>query len=272
MKSSYRISRLWLLPLGTGLIAAFALVFSSCQKVIQIDLNSASPKIVIEGVVTDSLGPYRVMITKSGSYFNQPFIPPVEGAFVTISDDQGIVDTLSEEQPGIYLTTKTQGIPGHSYFLKVIAENNEYLASTTMKTRVEIDSLFVQETQGPAGRKRRNVVCRFRDPAGEKNYYRVKFFDNGKTSKDNYRLYDDQYTDGELVDIRAGGATAGALDGVILMSIDKKAYDYFHTLEDIIRTNPFFGSTPANPNTNLSNGALGYFAAYTVTAGRIRVP
>ena len=47
------------------------------------------------------------------------------------------------------------------------------------------------------------------------------------------------------------------------MSIDKSTYDYYRTLADLLYTNPFFGSTPANPNTNLSNGALGYFGSYS---------
>ena len=134
-----------------------------------------------------------------------------------------------------------------------------------MKSHVDIDSLTVEENQGIGGRTHRSVICHFHDPKSEKNYYRIKFYTNGKTNSESYRLYDDQYTNGENIDIRAGGAEVGDTNVVVLMSIDKRAYDYYHTLEEILRTNPLFGSTPANPNTNLTNGALGYFAAYTVS-------
>ena len=67
-----------------------------CQKVINVDLNEAAPRIVIEGVITDRRGPYTVKISKSGSYFNQPVLPPVSGAQVTISDNSGTIDTLKE--------------------------------------------------------------------------------------------------------------------------------------------------------------------------------
>ena len=54
-----------------------------------------------------------------------------------------------------------------------------------------------------------------------------------------------------------------------LLSLDKQTYGYYRTLEDLLYTNPFFGSTPANPNNNLSNGALGYFGAYAVSSRTI---
>jgi hypothetical protein len=271
MKTTFRNPAKAIIYLRMGCISLLILWISSCQKIVQIDLNSSDPKLVIEGVVTDSAGPYHVILTKSGSYFDQPVLPPVSGALVTISDDNGLVDTLVETQAGIYLTSKIMGQPGHNYALKVISESKEYDASSTMLSHVAIDSLKVEESIGFGGRKNKNVICYFQDPKGEKNYYRLKFYDNGKTNSQNYRLYDDQYTDGEKIGMRAGGAEEGDTDVVVLMSIDKKAYDYFHTLEDILQTNPFFGSTPANPNTNVSNGALGYFAAYAYSVKSIVV-
>jgi len=44
------------------------IIFPGCQKVINVDLNVAAPKIVIEGLITDRRGPYSVSITKSGRY------------------------------------------------------------------------------------------------------------------------------------------------------------------------------------------------------------
>ena len=230
MKIAFQLSSKERLPLVMVAITIVFILVISCQKIVQIDLNSSSPKLVIEGVITDSAGPFRVMLTKSGSYFNQPVLPPVSGAFITISDDQGVLDTLREEQPGIYSTSKINGIPGHSYSLRVIAENNEYNASTTMMSHVTIDSLTVEESQGFGGRLNRRLICYFNDPKGEKNYYRIKFYTNGKSNAENYRLYDDQYTDGETIGMRAGSAQIGDTDVVILESIDKKAYDYYHTL------------------------------------------
>jgi len=265
MTMSNRSFRKRRLSIGILALNAILVLFSSCQKIVNIDLNSSAPKYVIEGVITDSTGPFHVQLTRSGSYFNQPILPPVSDAVIIISDDKGNTDTLKEKQAGLYFTSKISGIPGYNYSLKVITDNNQFEASTSMKSHVNIDSLSVEKTQGTGGKLRLRVMCHFHDPANEKNYYRIKFYTNGKSNSDNYRLYDDQYTNGEKIDFRAGGVELGDTAVVELMSIDKKAFDYFHTLDEILRTNPFFGSTPANPNTNLTNGALGYFAAYAVS-------
>ena len=70
-------------------------------------------------------------------------------------------------------------------------------------------------------------------------------------------------------DLRVSSAEAGSNYRVELLSLDKQTYGYFRTLEDLLYINPLFGSTPANPNNNLSNGALGYFGAYAVSSKTI---
>jgi hypothetical protein len=266
-KMKYRES----LPKVLGIL--IAIIFAGCQKVIIIDLNEVAPQTVIEGLITDRTGPYIVKISKSGSYFNQPVLPPVSGALVIITDDARITDTLRETKPGIYQTSKTRGIPGRTYNLKVISENIEYTGSSTMHSHVNIDSLsLVRSTTHYIGLGNDSKVeinvdlhCFFRDPV-EKNFYRIKVTRNDTIRSEDYRLYDDQYTNGQETELRVTHAKAGDRDRIELYSLDMQTYGYYRTLEDLLYTNPIFGSTPANPNTNLSNGALGYFGACAVAS------
>jgi hypothetical protein len=254
------------------------LSFPGCQKVIDIDLNDASPRIVIEGVINDRRGPYRVAISKSGSYFDEPVVPTVTGANVMITDNTGIADTLKEVAPGIYLTSRTRGVSGRTYTLKVVSDNIEYTGTSTMFSRVNIDSLSLERSDDQHfdfGGNQENDInmeihCFFSDPV-EKNYYRIKVFKNDSINTRNYRLYDDQYSNGRVTELRVARAEAGASYRIELMSLDKQTYGYYRTLEDLLYINPFFGSTPANPNNNLSNDALGYFAAYAVSARSIEI-
>ncbi|MGD0755807.1 MAG: DUF4249 domain-containing protein [Bacteroidales bacterium] len=251
---------------------------SGCEKVINIDLNEAAPHIVIEGLVTDGPGPYAITISKSGSYFNQPVLPPVSGAIVIITDNTGIIDSVKESTPGIYLTSITLGIPGLTYTLKVISEGQEYDGTSTIHSHVKIDSLtLVKNTSSGFGpdedtQKRSNIEihCFFKDPP-EKNFYRIRAIKNDSINTQNYRLYDDQYTNGEEIELRVANASAGDTFKIELMSLDQATYGYYRTLSDLLHTNPIFGSTPANPNTNLSNGALGYFGACAVSFNTIIV-
>lgn len=254
-----------------SMIAIF--IFNGCQKVINFDLVETAPLLVIEGLITDSVGPYRIKLSKSGSYFNQPVLPPVSKAVVVISDNVGTVDTLKETIPGIYLTSGLQGIPGRTYNLTVLSENKRYTGSSTMMSHVSIDSLKLEKGQsqrfGFGGNgKRLEIHCFFKDPL-EKNFYRIKVFTNDSTNLANYRLFDDQYTNGEITDLQAGRVKVGDVSRIELISLDKFAYEYYRTLRDLLHSNPIFGSTPANPNTNLTNGALGYFGACAVSSKTI---
>jgi hypothetical protein len=252
------------------------IVFSGCQKVINVDLNNAAPRIVIEGLVSDRRGPYVITITKSGSYFNQPVLPAVSGAKVTITDNAGVSDTLRETDPGIYLTSKTRGIAGRTYTLKVLSENIEYQGTSTMSEHVDIDSLTLVRSDfqridfggNNPNRIRYEIHCFFSDPP-QKNFYRFKVFKNDSINTQSYRLYDDQYTNGEETELRVSGAEAGSTYRIELQSIDQATYGYYRTLADLIFSNPLFGSTPANPNTNLSNGSLGYFGTAAVSTKTI---
>jgi hypothetical protein len=53
--------------------------------------------------------------------------------------------------------------------------------------------------------------------------------------------------------------------------IDKGAYDYFYSLDQITSTNGN-SATPANPVSNISGGALGYFSAHTVRKATAVIP
>ncbi|HEX7493518.1 MAG TPA: DUF4249 domain-containing protein, partial [Bacteroidales bacterium] len=259
------------------LLLLIIFIFPGCQKVINVDLNEAAPRIVIEGVINDRRGPYTVLISKSGSYFNQPVLPLVTGAQVIITDNSGTIDTLREIDSGIYITSKIRGIPGKTYTLKVISENQEFEGSSTMFSHVNIDSLTLVKGEPQrfniGGNQNENpleIHCFFRDPL-EKNFYRIKVFRNDSINTQNYRLFDDQYTNGQITELRVTHATAGDKYRIELYSLDSKTYGYYRTLEDLIFTNPFFGSTPANPDNNLSNGALGYFGAFAVSSKTITI-
>jgi len=260
--------------LGIVLLLMISFIFIDCQKVINMNLVEAPPQLVIEGLITDSVGPYKVKISKSGSYFNQPVLPAVKGALVVISDNTGTVDTLKETQPGTYLTSKLQGVPGRTYNLMVLAEKNIYTGSSTMFNHVEIDSLKLEKAQysgfGLGGNHQNDldIHCIFKDP-NDKNFYRIKVYTNDTTNVGNYKLYDDQYTNNEKTDLQVRRAVVGDTSMVELISLDQNTYEYYRMVRDLLRSNPIFGSTPVNPNTNLTNGALGYFGACAISAKTI---
>ena len=256
-------------------LSTFAILFfSSCQQVVSIDLNKADPHIVIEGTILDRPGPFTVSITKTGTYFDQSLsFPPVSSAVVTLQDNFSNTDTLKEKTPGTYYSSTILGAVGMQYSLHVLAEGKEYTASSTMPKKVIIDSLYAMPRVGRGGESGFDIYIAFKDPPEPGNYYRLNARSSTAIPADSidgrrYRLYTDKLTNGnEMYErIRSGrNVQPGDTITVELLSIDKAAYDYFSTLRDILSSDRSPTSlSPANPNTNLSNGSLGFFAAFTI--------
>lgn len=251
-------------------ISLLLVLFSACEDVIDIDLKDVEPQIVIESSITDQLGSCMVKISKTGDYFKPSIFPMVSGATVKIMDDAGNSEILQETEAGVYTSPSLQGIPGSTYILKVNAEGKDYTAFSTMPNSLHIDSLSYEYTSTGFGMHKKDgykLHCYFKDPAGIDNYARFKVYKNKKLL-DGFFLYRDKFRDGNPIDFSDFLDEVFALNDTLrveLLSVNKATFDYLSTLANVSgKTNKGPTATPANPNTNLSNGALGYFGAFTV--------
>jgi hypothetical protein len=251
-------------------IFSFSLfTFWGCQKVINVDLNSASPAIVIVGNVNDQPGPYVVTLSQTVNFSEPNTFPPVSGAFISISDNAGNIDTLVETIPGTYRTKKIIGTPGRTYDLTVIASGQTYTSSSTMPQPVTFDTLISYQQ---IGFRDTNLYPQaiFLDPAAVTNYYRFV-----ETRNDSIvtRIFitDDQYDNGRFVNYTMRSDTSlhiGDSVRVEMQCIDNGTYQYFSTFREASgNTNV----TPYNPISNISNNALGYFSAHTSRFKAIKV-
>ena len=241
----------------------------SCQKVIDIDLNSAAPQIVIEGSISDQPGPYTVKITKTVNFSETNIFPAVSGAAVTVSDDAGNSETLAETSSGIYTGNNLQGIPGRTYYLSVTADGKNYSSASTMAYPTRIDTMVAQKSWFEP---KKFAAVLFQDSIGYKNYYRLVQIKNGVTDKSIF-IIDDRLRDGSLIPYflftRDDSVRSGDSVTVQLQGIDKGTYDYFFSLLRTIRGG---SASPTNPTSNISNKALGYFSAYAVRSKSIVAP
>ncbi|MGD1043911.1 MAG: DUF4249 domain-containing protein [Bacteroidota bacterium] len=257
-------------------------LLSGCQQVVSIDLNTANPRVVVEGNIKDQPGPYSVFLSMTGSYFDTTLVdPPISHAQVVITDDAGNRDTLKEVISGTYQSSKLMGVPGRTYTLSVIANGKDYMAVTSMPSKVYIDSLYALPRHSLGGESGYDIYVLFKDPPALGNYYRINAHSSAVIPADSidgqrYRLFTDKLTNGnEMTErIRAGrNVNPGDTITIELCSIDKASYDYFHTLSDILSSDRSPTSlSPANPNSNISGDALGYFSAYTVDTKKIIIP
>ncbi len=249
-------------------LIALTLLFSSCEKVIDLPLSSASPQIVIQGNIYDEAGPYTVTLSKSVPFDQSNVYPAVTGATVSINDDAGHSETLTETDSGTYVTSSLQGVAGRTYTLTVKAERKTYLASSTMPPAVGIDSMYVENLWGTNDKM---LTVTFMDPANIKNYYHLVEFLNGEIVKDGFYVGSDRLNEGKKVtysmysDKDEYKLDPGKKVTIWLECIDKGVYDYFRSAD----TNSNESASPANPTSNISNGALGYFNACSMRSKTI---
>ena len=86
---------------------------SSCTKVINLELEKADAKYVIEGIITNEPSTCRVLLTQTNNFNDDNSFDKVENASVTIFDSGTIVQ-LTQAAPGIYETKQINGTPGHN--------------------------------------------------------------------------------------------------------------------------------------------------------------
>lgn len=252
-----------------SVIAAGAAVFllPACEKVISVDLNESEPAVVIEGNLSWKHTSLKVNISTTGSYFDSTGAGAVEGAMVYLETHDGNRMHVKDEGKGVYRLDKVPLKAGTPYTLTAEVNGQQYTAASVLNPPVKIDSLgceYFKEARFYDGGYRMQLY--FQDPAGQENYYRVKVYKNGVlfNSASDLIVFDDGILDGKMVQVRLRGQTfsAGDTARVELLSIDKNAWEYFSTLREMASLNP--GSpAPANPVSNFSNGALGYFSAWS---------
>lgn len=243
------------------------LLLYGCEKVIDVDLNDAAPAIVIEGSLSGYPDFAKVKITKTSSYFDDSKSPTVTGANVVIADENGGRYVLQEEVDGVYTSDKIALQVNSSYKLTVETGGETYTAESTLPPPVYLDSLdYFYEDSFVFFEDGYVLQTFFTDPANIENYYRFRIFVNGEMqiNTGNFYVFNDRFTDGKRLEVDIRNVEIVPSDTVVvqLLSIDKPAYDFYTTFEDLMFNNPG-SAAPANPITNLSNGALGYFSAWT---------
>jgi hypothetical protein len=271
-------------------LVIFLIIFSgltACQKVINIDLNSPSPQLVVEANLSDQPGPCYVKLSETVNFDGITQIPAVNGAIVEISDSSsGIKEILPELKDGIYMTSTLNGIPGHRYRLKIKTDGEEYDAVSGMpfpvgflKLNITREIEYPSRFGGASGGSqtfRYRVNYEIQDPEKYVNYYRfIIYHKNRKISS--RRVISDQFHNGKVI---AGDfVLRDSIDfdpgdnvRIELQNIDKNTYNFFRTLRNGASGIGFLSASPANPISNISNNGLGYFSAFSSKEGYLTIP
>jgi len=267
--------------------AALLLTATGCETVIDLPLKTSPANVVIEANLVDDNRPAQVRLSMSVNYQQTSVYPPVTGAVVTLSDDVGGREVLREASPGQYAGTTLRGVPGRAYTLRVETGGAAYVAVSILPVVVPFDELHTEPSAYGADEGLQSTV-QYTDPAGLGNSYLFRQYRNGRLNKAIF-LQNDKYTDGKRVNQQLGQSPNGAVGGppefkeedkliagdsltVEMQNVDPGVYQYFLTVNQLMQQNPTASVTPANPTSNFSGGALGYFNAHSKRVRRIKIP
>lgn len=237
----------------------------SCTKVIELDLNDAGDKIVVDGVVSNDTANNFIKLQSSAGFYDDNTFDPITGATVTITDQNGMSYPMTESTPGIYTNPAFVGQAYTTYDLSIDANGELITATTYLPGNTPIDSIVTLEAPGGFFGEGYTAFLYWTDEVSERNYYRIRTYEN--TLKENiiYISEDNLYNGiGTGQPLFTNSYEFGDSATIELMEIDAGTYEYWFSLSQISdpQNQP---AAPGNPETNLQGNALGYFGAYNIT-------
>lgn len=266
----------------TGLFTGAVMItlFSSCQKVIDVDVKNAEEKYVVEAIVADEAGASKVLLSTTKNISESNNFPGVSGATVTITDNTGNNTIFNETTAGSYLAPSFTGVAGKIYSLDIKVNGETFTAKSTMPQKINLDTVFISN-EILFGETRKLVNLAYQDPPGKGQCYRYVQYINGKKSKPIFANNDD-YSDGKYVETKLWYLVdedenpeeeikTGDTVMLDMLCIDNVVYKYWYSVYQSATGNSQSAS-PANPVTNISGGALGYFSAHTKQTKSVVVP
>jgi hypothetical protein len=258
------------------IIIFLSLFFMSCEDVIDLSLDSAKPRLVIDASINWVKGTQGetqfIKLSLSAPYFDD-IIPEASGASVTITDSNNTAYNFIEDgATGIYVNNTFLPEIGMVYHLLINYNNETYTATETLMPVVPIEFVEQKNDGGFAGDEI-EIKAYYTDPKGIENFYLFEFTKTLSTSL-NLEVYDDEFTDGNRIFAFHSDETLMAGDELIIRNygISERYYEYLNILlqqtddqsGDPFQTQPATVRGNCINQTNPDNYPFGYFRASEV--------
>ncbi|MFC7358598.1 DUF4249 domain-containing protein [Jejudonia soesokkakensis] len=250
------------------LIFFFGIV-TSCEDVIDIDLNDSEPRLVIDAGIfhfkEQDRNRVQIKLTETAPFFGEgPQF--VRNARVTIIAEDGTQYPIEEAPSGGFYTMENFPLVENSnYRLEILHDNELYTATEQLEL---VPSLEFVEQNNEGGFTGEDIELKafFTDPEDADNFY---FFEGLSQRGSVYDTFFDEFFNGNLIfgfyfvdDLESGDSVKFKLHG-----IDEQFYNFMFTLlqQSSDQSDGPFETQPATVRgniineTNEDNFPLGYF-------------
>ena len=277
LRYTYPHCYIWL----TALILA-----SACTERIDIELDSTYARLVVEGAVTtDSMNHYVMLSITSDFFANKPS-PRVQNAVVELSFGEETLQLIeNEETPGRYETPHAfRGEVGTTYDLDISqldvnedGEEESYHASSTMAGGAELEKIELKYYPTPIV-SGYTVFMYAHHPPELRDWFGFKLVKNNDILTDSLYKYsvlsDEIFDSGYFPGLPVGflsdddprqAVHPGDTITFELNCIEESYYNFVIEAQlEIAGYYPLFSGPSSNVISNIDNGAMGIFAAYSI--------
>ena len=253
-----------------------AFTFSSCEDVIDLDLDNGKNQLVVDGFVNNDTSMQVIRLTSSAPYFSNVATPGEDGATVTLKGPNNTIYNFITDGEGNYeYNPKTLGVidsVGFEYKLEIDYKGKTYISTSVLNPVPVIDSMpYDFEPSGFGTEEGYYTQFYARDFAGRKDYYWIKPFRNGKPVYDDPTfiiLSEDATFGGDagdglvfIVPFRAiitdqdDPFVLGDTSSVELHSLNSDAYEFLDQLVNTSCNDGLFAVPPSNIRSNIFDAA-----------------
>lgn len=252
------------------------IAFSSCEEVIEVDLQTIAQKLVVDASLDWEKGTLgneqTITLSTSVGYYDTTTNISITGAEVkVINESTGQVYVFIDQDNGDYITGDFVPVINHSFRLEVQYKEETYTATETLKSVVDIIEVSDsnEDEDDPLG-----IKISFDDPELEENFYLLKIRDQSENIVELFGV-NDKFSNGnrfnlvyekeENEDEGIKEFQIGDVVDVELLGISEQYYDFIEILNLQSGGGGLFETIPATLKgniinlTNSANFANGYF-------------
>lgn len=250
-------------------VLLIAILFTSCEEVIDVDLPTGEPKLVIDASIDWQLGSagneQTIKLTMTTGYY-EPAVPKVSGAtvFVINTDTNQVFDFIENPGTGEYICTVFEPIANANYQLTVTYDGETYTATEKLIPVVPIDK--IEQKEGVFGSDNVEINVFFTDDGTTDDFYMFKYKPSF-TVIPLYDVTDDEFYQGnQFYDVFLHeDLKPGTSFDVTIYGISEQFHNYMNLLLEVSGGGGPFSTAPARVKgniintTNTENKAFGYF-------------
>lgn len=180
---------------------AILVTLSSCEDVVDVDLNTVETRLVIDASINwfkgTSGSEQSVKLSLTTAFFDNS-VPPANEATVIIADsNNNSFQFIEEGNTGVYINNNFIPIIDEVYTLTINYNNETYVGTEILKSVASIDYVE-QDDEGGFSGEDIELKAFYTDPVNIENYYFFEFISDIPIVP-TLEVYEDRFTDGNQI-------------------------------------------------------------------------